>query len=147
MPERIEFKFNRRFSSQSRNGFTFAWLKKIYDDHADDALIAAGSAFFYPIALYQSGASIKDVEAAIAQSRLLLETHLAVALGNCDRREEIAVSPEISEDIPQSMAVATNGHSTPPHSLAKVAIFPASSNGNGSAAIFPEIDQDRIYED
>ncbi len=80
---RVEIRFEHRFSRQSNNGKAFGWLKDNLGSASDDAITNAVRFVYLPVALASAGASLQDVEAEVKRAKEFLNEKMMAALGSC----------------------------------------------------------------
>lgn len=145
---RVEIKFEHRFSRQSANGKAFKWLKENLSSACDDAITNVVRLVYLPIALAEAGASRQEVETEVQKAREFLNAKMMAALGSCCEGEgnRLVASNGTIPERPRSA-----------HPLGVVLAAPDNSNPFNGASIssvaaiepdddFVELDENKFME-
>lgn len=140
---RVEIKFEHRFSSKSDNGKAFRWLKQHFGSECTDAITNIVRFVYLPVALAEAGASRQQVETEIQRARDYFNEKMMAALGSCsEKASSDGSAPKLSNNDHRAgviqarnePATTTNGTNTFP----TTAIDPDDD--------FLELDEDKFME-
>ena len=145
---RVEIKFEHRFSKKSDNGKAFKWLKDRLGSATDDAIANAIRLLYLPAALAEAGASRQEVEAEAKKARDFVNEKMMAALGSCYEKEDSSIKSNGYSPVPSlsdgrsgvMLALEENISTSNSANVPSKAVTEPDDDG------FLELDEDKLME-